>query len=99
MPRRLIKPRVGRQLNKLFALAGLRKLFTVSVPVAKTANEAATAAPEPPDEPDNGVEPASAGLSKIYQDAKGEEKKKKGTKLQQGSPLQRHLVIPPGVRV
>jgi len=67
MPRRLIKPRVGRQLNRLFALAGLRKLFTVSVPVAKTANEAATAAPEPPDEPDDEMEPTSAGLSKFYQ--------------------------------
>lgn len=51
MPRRVIKPLVGRQLNKLFALAGLRRLLTVSVPVAKTENDAATAAAEPPELP------------------------------------------------
>src|SRR4051794_2624844 len=53
IPRRLIRPRVGRQLKSEFALAGLRRLFTVSDPVAKTENDAATAAPEPPDEPRN----------------------------------------------
>ena len=35
----------------LFADAGDRKLFTVSVPVARTHKDAATAAPEPPEDP------------------------------------------------
>ena len=48
IPVREIKPRVGRTLNKLFALAGLRSELTVSVPVPNTAKEAAMAAPVPP---------------------------------------------------
>lgn len=35
----------------LFADAGDRKLFIVSVPVANTHKDAATAAPEPPEDP------------------------------------------------
>ena len=42
---------MGRTLNKLLAEAGLRNELTVSVPVAKTENDAATAAPEPPELP------------------------------------------------
>ena len=50
-PAREINPRVGRRLKRLLALAGLRREFTVSVPVPKTANDAATAAPVPPELP------------------------------------------------
>lgn len=46
-----MSPRVGRKLNNLFALAGLRSEFTVSVPVPITAKLAATAAPVPPELP------------------------------------------------
>ena len=46
-----IKPLVGRTLNKLFALAGLRSELTVSVPVPNTAKDAAIAAPVPPELP------------------------------------------------
>ena len=43
-PAREIKPHVGRKLKRLFALAGLLREFTVSVPVPKTAKEAPAAA-------------------------------------------------------
>ncbi len=56
-----MKPRVGRMLNRLLALAGLRREFTVSVPVPNTAKEAAMAAPVPPELPP-GVRVKSYGL-------------------------------------
>lgn len=46
-----IKPVVGLILKRLFADAGLRSEFTVSVPVPQTAKLVAIAAPVPPDEP------------------------------------------------
>ena len=58
---RVSRPRVGRMLKRLVADAGLRKEFTVSVPVANTANEPATAAAEPPELPP-GVRVESKGL-------------------------------------
>ena len=61
MPARVIRPRVGRMLKRLVAEAGLRRELTVSVPVAKTAKEAATAAAEPPELPP-GVRVWSYGL-------------------------------------
>ncbi len=51
MPALEINPRVGRILNRLFALAGLRRELTVSVPVPRTAKNAAMAAPVPPELP------------------------------------------------
>lgn len=66
MPAREIRPYVGRKLYRLLALAGLLSEFTVSVPsevsthlhhrgtdkpVPNTANEAAIAAPVPPELP------------------------------------------------
>jgi len=50
-PARESNPRVDRMLKRLFALAGLRNEFTVSVPVPNTVNEAAMAAPVPPELP------------------------------------------------
>ena len=61
MPARVISPLVGRTLNKLLAEAGLRSELTVSVPVASTESDAATAAPEPPELPP-GVRVESYGL-------------------------------------
>lgn len=46
-----MSPNVGRTLNKEFAEAGLRKEFTVSVPVPQTAKLVAIDAPVPPEEP------------------------------------------------
>lgn len=56
-----INPLVGRILNSEFALAGLLNEFTVSVPVAKTAKLAATAAALPPELPP-GVRDESYGF-------------------------------------
>ncbi|QBZ66036.1 hypothetical protein PoMZ_13004 [Pyricularia oryzae] len=61
MPSLDTSPVVGRKLHSPFALAGLLKLLTVSVPVASTANPAATAAPDPPELPP-GVRRRSYGL-------------------------------------
>ena len=51
IPVRVISPRVGRILHSELAEAGLRSELTVSVPVPKTQNEDATAAPVPPELP------------------------------------------------
>lgn len=61
IPAREMQPLVGRILKRLFADAGLRRELTVSVPVAHTLKEAATAAPDPPELPP-GVRVESYGL-------------------------------------
>src|ERR1700722_2997701 len=48
-PGRDISPLVGRKLNRLFVLAGLRSELTVSVPFPITAKPEAMAAPIPPE--------------------------------------------------
>lgn len=60
-PAREIRPLVGRKEKREFALAGDRRELTVSVPVPKTANDAAMAAPVPPELPP-GVRPRSYGF-------------------------------------
>jgi hypothetical protein len=61
IPVLVISPLVGRMLQSEFALAGLLNEFTVSVPVPKTQNDDATAAPVPPELPP-GVRVESYGL-------------------------------------
>jgi hypothetical protein len=51
MPVRLTSPGVGRRLATAFQAAGRRIEATVSSPIVTVEKFAASAAPEPPDEP------------------------------------------------